>query len=125
MERGSRPEQLPNRSYVIRRGTEVQAFPAWAPPGGTLGQIVAETRERIGELMRRKHELEQRAARPPHPPPLAAALSRPDVAVIAEVKRRSPSRGDINKALSARAQAAAYAAGGAAAISVLTEPRHF
>jgi indole-3-glycerol phosphate synthase len=45
--------------------------------------------------------------------------------VIAEVKRRSPSRGEINSGLSAAAQAASYAEGGAAAVSVLTEPRHF
>jgi indole-3-glycerol phosphate synthase len=47
------------------------------------------------------------------------------VAVVAELKRRSPSRGEINSTLSPGAQAAAYFAGGAAAISVLTEQRHF
>jgi indole-3-glycerol phosphate synthase len=45
--------------------------------------------------------------------------------VIAEVKRRSPSGGDINLGLDAADQAAAYAMGGAAAISVLTEPDRF
>jgi indole-3-glycerol phosphate synthase len=103
----------------------VQAFPAWAPPGGTLGQIVAEARDRVDDLMRRRRALEERAASRPPAPSLAAALRRRDVAVIAELKRRSPSRGEINSRLSAAAQAASYAAGGAAAISVLTEPRHF
>lgn len=55
----------------------------------------------------------------------AGALRGPSVGVIAEVKRRSPSKGTINPALSAGAQAAAYVSGGAAAISILTEPVHF
>jgi indole-3-glycerol phosphate synthase len=45
--------------------------------------------------------------------------------VIAEVKRRSPSKGDINPSIDAPALAALYEAGGASAVSVLTEPHHF
>jgi indole-3-glycerol phosphate synthase len=56
---------------------------------------------------------------------LAQSLRRNRVAVIAEVKRKSPSKGVINAELSAVGQALAYADGGAAAISVLTEPNHF
>jgi indole-3-glycerol phosphate synthase len=45
--------------------------------------------------------------------------------VIAEVKRRSPSKGEIAAPIAAGTQAVAYAGGGASAISVLTEPAHF
>lgn len=72
-----------------------------------------------------RDRIEQRAAAAPPAASLAAALRRADVAVIAEVKRSSPSRGAIAPRLDAATQACAYAAGGAAAISVLTEPRHF
>jgi indole-3-glycerol phosphate synthase len=55
----------------------------------------------------------------------AAALARPGLQVIAEFKRRSPSAGPLGMELDAGAQATAYLEGGAAAISVLTEPRYF
>ena len=48
-----------------------------------------------------------------------------DVAVIAEVKRSSPSKGSINPTLDLERQVVAYEAGGAAAISILTEPKSF
>jgi indole-3-glycerol phosphate synthase len=47
------------------------------------------------------------------------------VAVIAEIKRSSPSKGSLNPAIDAAGRAAAYEAGGASAISVLTEPARF
>lgn len=53
------------------------------------------------------------------------ALRGDTVAVIAEVKRSSPSRGAINPGLDAGRLAQAFEAGGAAAISVLTEPARF
>ena len=47
------------------------------------------------------------------------------MAVIAEVKRASPSKGDIAPDINAAEQPLAYARGGAAAISILTEPTWF
>lgn len=58
-------------------------------------------------------------------PRLSAALARDTVSVIAELKRSSPSMGPINPAIDAAAHAECYRAGGAAAISVLTEPARF
>ncbi|MCL1598593.1 MAG: indole-3-glycerol phosphate synthase TrpC [Actinomycetia bacterium] len=56
---------------------------------------------------------------------LAGALAGPGIAVIAEIKRRSPSRGVIDANLDPAARARAYVEGGADAISVLTEPEFF
>ena len=56
---------------------------------------------------------------------LAAALRAGSVGILAEVKRRSPSKGDIAPGLDPVAQARAYREAGAKGISVLTEPKHF
>ena len=56
----------------------------------------------------------------------AAALVRsPDLAVIAEVKRHSPSRGDLDPGLDPPSLAREYQRGGAAAVSVLTDSEFF
>lgn len=99
--------------------------PAWSPPSGTLGALVAAARDRAVALVPRERELMAAAESAAAVPPFASALRGEDVGVVAEVKRRSPSRGSINAALDAADRAAAYARGGAAAISVLTEPEQF
>ncbi len=103
----------------------MQASTAWTAPGGTLGRLVEEARRRADALTSRRSELEQAAADIAAALPFAGSLQRRDVAVIAEVKRRSPSKGWINPGMSAVDQGTAYASGGAAAISVLTEAHHF
>jgi indole-3-glycerol phosphate synthase len=92
---------------------------------GTLGRIVAEAHLRAAALAQDADALAAAAAVTPAGPSLAASLRGQSVAVLAEVKRRSPSKGAIAESLDAVAQARAYEAGGAAGISILTEPAHF
>jgi indole-3-glycerol phosphate synthase len=56
---------------------------------------------------------------------LAAALAAPGRRIVAEVKRASPSRGRLREAFAPAEIARGYAAGGAAAVSVLTDERFF
>ncbi len=91
----------------------------------TLHQILDDTRERVRRLAPRAGELEA-AARAAAPAPVwSEALTGPDVAVIGEVKRRSPSAGVIAPDLEPGRLAAAYETGGARAVSVLTDEIHF
>ena len=61
----------------------------------------------------------------PHAAEFVAGLGEPGVRVIAECKRRSPSRGVLRRDYDPAAIATGYEAAGAAAISVLTEPSFF
>jgi len=104
----------------------VQASIGWTQPTGALGRLTEAAHERVRVLLPDAQRLEAAARLAARGPSFANALrDTQGVAVIAEIKRRSPSKGEIAASLSAADQAQAYAAGGAAAISVLTEEREF
>jgi indole-3-glycerol phosphate synthase len=70
-------------------------------------------------------ELERLAAGRPPALDFVSALSEPGVHIIAEIKKASPSKGDIAPGLDPAGTAERYVEGGASAISVLTEQDHF
>ena len=92
-----------------------------------LDEIVTGVREDLAQRMSQV-SLEQLreqislidGARDPMP-----QFRAPGLSVIAEVKRRSPSKGDLASIVDPAGLAAQYSLGGAAAISVLTEQRRF
>ena len=92
-----------------------------------LDDIVAGVREDLAERQRSvspDHLGELAAERSPAQDPMPAFRHK-GLSVIAEVKRKSPSKGHLAEISDPAALAQAYAAGGADAISVLTEPRRF
>lgn len=93
-----------------------------------LDNMIAARKEALsvafGDLRPADRELLACASRAPRDF-LAVLRDRQDVAVIAEVKKCSPSAGAIAPECEASKQALHYQAGGAAAISVLTEPKFF
>ncbi|MFH1499478.1 MAG: indole-3-glycerol phosphate synthase TrpC [Verrucomicrobiota bacterium] len=94
-----------------------------------LTEIMAWKRREVAPRLRDVSlaELSDLHAALPRPPSFAKALRRPDcsLAVIAEIKRRSPSAGDIKAGASAIEQARRYQAAGADALSVLTDEKYF
>ena len=92
-----------------------------------LERILAHKRKEVAAATRARPlaQLEAKAAAAPEPRAFAAALRRPGVSLIAEIKRRSPSAGLIRQAFYPRRIARIYEAHGAAAISVLTDERFF
>ena len=97
-----------------------------AKAGNFLARMAASSRVRadVAEARRPAEPLARRASQLPPPP--ALRLSPQGFDLIAEVKRRSPSAGTLAaSALRIATQARNYLQGGAAALSVLTEPEEF
>ena len=92
-----------------------------------LEKILSAKRAEIdaARAIKPQSELERLAAKREEFRGFAESLARPGVRVIAEIKRASPSLGDIRPDLHPGDLALAYQNGGAAALSVLTEPAFF
>jgi len=93
-----------------------------------MDQLIAGAREgvraRRAELS--QADLEARVSARRDDRPFNEALTRPGLSLIAEFKRRSPSAGALaSESIDLPAQVGAYERGGAAALSVLTDERHF
>ncbi len=93
---------------------------------GVLKEILAAKTAEVEALGASRQELVTRMRDQSPPRAVLDQLARRDrVGVIAEVKRRSPSAGDISGGLDPVGLAARYAEGGALAISVLTDSQWF
>ena len=96
--------------------------------GGTiLDRILARKREEMASAMVTAPLAQIRAMAADRPPArdFAAALAAPEISVITEIKRGSPSAGAFAPDLDAAALATTYESAGAAAISVLTDRDFF
>ena len=92
-----------------------------------LDELVAAARDSVSERSRAvpMQELRARLEARAEDRPFKEALVRPGVSVICEFKRRSPSAGDIRADAEVQEIVSAYERGGAAALSVVTEPSSF
>ena len=90
-----------------------------------LEEILAAHRQAAAADTRTVRDLATAALSAPPPRPFRMALATDAMSVIAEIKRRSPSKGDLAPDLDPTALARAYEQGGAAALSVLTDSQFF
>jgi indole-3-glycerol phosphate synthase len=92
-----------------------------------IEQLISAAREGVDERrgLLSQADLESRLAARGEDRPFREALVRPGLSLVAEFKRRSPSAGEISAATLVVDQVGAYERGGAAALSVLTDERHF
>ena len=96
--------------------------PSGAEPSDYLARVLERKREEIAALRPREAEWRAIAADLPPARPWARALRRPrHVALIAEIKRRAPSAGELDRDLVPEALAHTYERAGASALSVLTD----
>jgi indole-3-glycerol phosphate synthase len=93
--------------------------------GTVLDRIVAAHREAAAADERDLDRLKEEAAAAPPPRRFRKSMGRWGLDVITEIKRRSPSKGDLAPDLDPAALAKAYEAGGAVALSVLTDAEFF
>jgi len=93
---------------------------------GILADIVQHKQQEVAELRPRAALLEQQAhARKSRARGFAAALRKVNPAIIAEIKKASPSKGLLQHKFHPALNARAYEEGGAAALSVLTDKQYF
>src|SRR4051812_751481 len=90
-----------------------------------LDGIVAAHRATAAQDARSLDDLVEQARRLPPTRGFGAALRGGPLAVISEIKRRSPSKGDLFPDLDPSSLAATYEAGGASCLSVLTDEAFF
>lgn len=95
--------------------------------GKILDEIMTHHREQLPKIKREVplRDVQALAMVAPSPLDFYAALARPGVSLIAECKKASPSKGLIAKHYDPVELATTYVNGGASAISVLTDARHF
>jgi indole-3-glycerol phosphate synthase len=92
-----------------------------------IEQLISAAREGVEERRGQvpQADLESRLSARGEDRPFNEALVRPGLSLISEFKRRSPSAGEIAASATVPEQVGAYERGGAAALSVLTDERHF